>query len=316
MGMRFRKSFGSGPFKVNLSKSGIGYSIGTKGFRHTKTANGRTRNTYSIPGTGISYVDEKSNKRKKVNNKKIENYDDNNLNQNNNFQEGKPKKKHKKLKIAFIVFCILGVLSACFGSPTPDEIILDENNITMDVTDSKDVLFTTDPTDAYIGDIKIKDTKNVTATIDDHTIKIRTLHKEGKYKLKIYTDDASATLYVTVVDKDKAAQEKKKIEEQKAQEEAQRQAELKAQEEARKAAEAQAAAEAEAQRQAAAQSSTSTQSERSSNYTEATSGEVYVPQSGSKYHSNPNCSNMKNPTAISLSEAQARGYQPCKKCYR
>lgn len=291
MGMRFRKSFGSGPFKVNLSKSGIGYSIGTKGFRHTKTANGRTRNTYSIPGTGISYVDEKSNKRKKVNNKKIENYDDdNNLNQNNNFQEGKPKKKHKKLKIAFIVFCILGVLSACFGSPTPDEIILDENNITMDVTDSKDVLFTTDPTDAYIGDIKIKDTKNVTATIDDHTIKIRTLHKEGKYKLKIYTDDVSAILYVTVVDKDKAAQEQKKIEEQKAQE--------------------------EAQRQAAAQSSTSTQSERSSNYTEATSGEVYVPQSGFKYHSNPNCSNMKNPTAISLSEAQARGYQPCKKCYR
>ena len=308
MGMRFRKSFGSGPFKVNLSKSGIGYSVGTKGFRHTKTANGRTRNTYSIPGTGISYVDEKSSKRKKMKNKKFENYDDNNFNQNNNFQENKPKKKHKKLKIAFIIFCILGVLRACFGSPSPDSITLNENNITMDVNDSKNISFTTDPTDAYTGSLKVKDNKNISATIDDHTIKVKTGSKEGTYKLKIYKDDVNAILVVTVVDK--AAEEQKKIEEQKAQEEAQRQAELKAQEEARKAAEAQAAAEAEAQRQAAAQS------ESSSSYTEATAGQVYIPQNGSKYHSNPNCSNMHNATAISLEEAKSRGYTPCKKCYR
>lgn len=305
MGMRFRKSFGSGPFKVNLSKSGIGYSVGTKGFRHTKTANGRTRNTYSIPGTGISYVDEKSNKRKKMKNKKFENYDDNNFNQNNNFQEGKPKKKHKKLKIAFIIFCILGVLSACFGSPSPDSITLNENNITMDVNDSKNISFTTDPTDAYTGSLKVKDNKNISATIDDHTIKVKTGSKEGTYKLKIYKNDVNAILVITVVDK--AAEEQKKIEEQKAQEEAQRQAELQAQEEARKEAEAQAAA--EAQRQAV-------QNESSSSYTEATAGQVYIPQNGSKYHSNPNCSNMHNATAISLEEAKSRGYTPCKKCYR
>lgn len=306
MGMRFRKSFGSGPFKVNLSKSGIGYSVGTKGFRHTKTANGRTRNTYSIPGTGISYVDEKSNKRKKMKNKKFENYDDNNFNQNNNFQENKPKKKHKKLKIAFIIFCILGVLSACFGSPSPDSITLNENNITMDVNDSKNISFTTDPTDAYTGSLIVKDNKNISATIDDHNIKVKTGSKEGTYKLKIYKDDVNAILVITVVDKD--AEEQKKIEEQKAQEEAQRQAELQAQEEARKEAEAQAAA--ETQRQAAAQS------ESSSSYTEATAGQVYIPQNGSKYHSNPNCSNMHNATAISLEEAKSRGYTPCKKCYR
>lgn len=305
MGMRFRKSFGSGPFKVNLSKSGIGYSVGTKGFRHTKTANGRTRNTYSIPGTGISYVDEKSNKRKKMKNKKFENYDDNNFNQNNNFQENKPKKKHKKLKIAFIIFCILGVLSACFGSPSPDSITLNENNITMDVNDSKNISFTTDPTDAYTGSLKVKDNKNISATIDDHTIKVKTGSKEGTYKLKIYKNDVNAILVITVVDK--AAEEQKKIEEQKAQEEAQRQAELQAQEEARKEAEAQAAA--EAQRQAV-------QNESSSSYTEATAGQVYIPQNGSKYHSNPNCSNMHNATAISLEEAKSRGYTPCKKCYR
>lgn len=58
MGFRYRKSFGSGPFRVNISKSGIGYSVGTKGFRYTKKAGGGTRTTASIPGTGISYVKE------------------------------------------------------------------------------------------------------------------------------------------------------------------------------------------------------------------------------------------------------------------
>lgn len=62
MGFRFRKSFGKGPFRVNLSKSGVGYSVGTKGFRYTKKAGGGTRTTSSIPGTGISYVTEISGK--------------------------------------------------------------------------------------------------------------------------------------------------------------------------------------------------------------------------------------------------------------
>ena len=59
MGFRFRKSIKIGKSaRINLSKSGIGYSIGTKGFRYTKKANGGTRTTTSIPGTGFSYVKE------------------------------------------------------------------------------------------------------------------------------------------------------------------------------------------------------------------------------------------------------------------
>lgn len=61
MGFRIRKSINlGGNFRINLSKSGIGYSWGFPGFRITKTAKGTTRRTYSIPGTGISYVDETS----------------------------------------------------------------------------------------------------------------------------------------------------------------------------------------------------------------------------------------------------------------
>ena len=64
MGFRYRKSISlGGGFRINLSKSGIGYSWGTKGFRVGKTARGTTRTTYSIPGTGISYVSESGNRR-------------------------------------------------------------------------------------------------------------------------------------------------------------------------------------------------------------------------------------------------------------
>lgn len=59
MGFRFRKSINlGGGFKVNISKSGIGYSWGIRGYRVTKTSRGTHRTTISIPGTGISYVEE------------------------------------------------------------------------------------------------------------------------------------------------------------------------------------------------------------------------------------------------------------------
>lgn len=66
MGLRFRKSIRlGGGFNINLSKSGIGYSWGTKGYRISKKSSGGTRQTVSVPGTGISYVkDSKHSKQK------------------------------------------------------------------------------------------------------------------------------------------------------------------------------------------------------------------------------------------------------------
>lgn len=59
MGFRYRKSINlGGGFRINISKSGVGYSWGTKGYRITKTAKGTVRHTTSIPGTGFSYTEE------------------------------------------------------------------------------------------------------------------------------------------------------------------------------------------------------------------------------------------------------------------
>lgn len=42
---------------------------------------------------------------------------------------------------------------------------------------------------------------------------------------------------------------------------------------------------------------------------------VWIPNSGKKYHSRSTCSNMENPQQVTISSAEAQGYDPCKKCY-
>jgi hypothetical protein len=55
MGWYYRKSKSVGPFRVNLSKSGVGFSVGGRGFRSGVNARGRRYTTASVPGTGLRY---------------------------------------------------------------------------------------------------------------------------------------------------------------------------------------------------------------------------------------------------------------------
>jgi len=55
MGWSYRKSVNLGPFRVNVSKGGIGYSVGAKDFRVGVNSRGRRYSSVTIPGTGISY---------------------------------------------------------------------------------------------------------------------------------------------------------------------------------------------------------------------------------------------------------------------
>lgn len=41
---------------------------------------------------------------------------------------------------------------------------------------------------------------------------------------------------------------------------------------------------------------------------------VWITRSGKKYHSINTCSNMKNPSQVSLETAKGKGLTPCKKC--
>lgn len=97
--------------------------------------------------------------------------------------------------------------------------------------------------------------------------------------------------------------------------EAEAQAQKEAEEKAR--AEQEAAEKAAAEQAAAEQAAARAQAEQEAAAQTQQPQEqmVWISQSGSKYHSNSSCSNMKNPTQITISEAQDRGLEPCKKCY-
>ena len=56
MGWTYRKSINLGPFRVNVGKSGVGYSVGGGGFRTGVSSTGRRYNSATIPGTGLRYT--------------------------------------------------------------------------------------------------------------------------------------------------------------------------------------------------------------------------------------------------------------------
>ena len=54
MSLRFRKSMKIAPgVRMNFSKSGVGFSVGTKGARVSVSPKGKVTRTIGIPGTGI-----------------------------------------------------------------------------------------------------------------------------------------------------------------------------------------------------------------------------------------------------------------------
>ena len=55
MGFFYRKSVNLGPFRVNLSGSSVGYSVGGRRFRVGKSSRGRRYTAFSVPGTGVGY---------------------------------------------------------------------------------------------------------------------------------------------------------------------------------------------------------------------------------------------------------------------
>lgn len=53
MGWNWRKSVNFGPFRINLSQRGLGYSIGGRGLRIGRNAKGQDYSQTSVPGTGL-----------------------------------------------------------------------------------------------------------------------------------------------------------------------------------------------------------------------------------------------------------------------
>jgi hypothetical protein len=117
MGFRFRKTKKAGPFRLSLTKRGIGWSVGNKYIGYSHGASGRNSLRASIPGTGISYfanIGRKSHKNKRKSSDHIIKKRNTPTNAQNTptLQEANPMAKKKGI----LAKIILGAVGLYFGS--------------------------------------------------------------------------------------------------------------------------------------------------------------------------------------------------------
>lgn len=250
MGFRFRKSLNFGPFRINFSKSGIGYSFGGKGFRVTKTADGRTRSTASIPGTGISYVKETPSKRKR---------------------SSRGGKAGMFGLLAAVV--ITGTVTSCsqqkeavierFDGPSASV-----SQSAPDASASTPVEDMTELPDASASQDEQEDPSPAQSAPAAET---KTETKQETKETKPDAQPETPTADPPPVQQETPAPDPAPADPAPVQE------------------------------------------------TEPDSGDqetmVWIPKSGSKYHRDPDCSGMDDPTQVPLSQAKANGYTACKRCH-
>ena len=210
-----------------------------------------------------------------------------------------------------VMLTSLILFAAMMSSPDLTSIQAEWGKTEFDISETTEVKITGYPDDAEITSLELSE--NSIAELDYSDGKaIITFTDTGEAALFFAAngDVTSSTTTITVIDREAEELAKKEAAEQAEQERiAQEQAEQEAQAQAEQEAAEQAAAEQAEQEQAQQEEQVSQEQQQPQEQM------VWIPQSGSKYHSNSSCSGMNNPTQVTISEAQSMGYEPCKKCY-
>ena len=288
MGFRFRKSVNLGPLRVNFSKSGVGYSVGGKGFRATKKAGGGFRTTASIPGTGISYVrDYPTSGKKKASGSTASPSPSGNPNQTTPPSGGKKRRKWPYVVAAVLV---VGMIGSCVQNDDTDQV--SGGGFTSQVSSS---ISTSEPEASAITSISldceqaieldVKDTKSIPVLVVE----------EGADATDVeFTSSAPDVLTFTPQDDTER---------------------IAAVEAAKNAAEEEAArmAAEEAAAQKAAEEAAAQQQQQQNQQSQSNGRTVYITPTGKRYHYDNHC-NDGTYIPSTLAEAQAKGLTPCKKC--
>ena len=214
-------------------------------------------------------------------------------------QSSAPVYKRKWVIVVSVLWALIAI--ARITTPEPAQITsltLDGNSaIQMDITETTEIPITWEDAEADPSEIQLVSSNESVlrfeGTPDGQSLSgVVTPTGEGEADIFVSSGDVQSNIiHVTVIDSARIAAEE--AAQKAAEEEAARQA-----------------AEEEAARQAAEEAAAQQEEESASQ-----EAMVWIPASGSKYHSDPSCSGMNNPTQVPLSTAQARGYEPCKRCY-
>ncbi len=297
MGLRFRKSVKVAPgIKVNLNKKSNSITFGTKGVHHTVSSNGEKTTSVGVPGTGLSYVTKSSDRKRKSSNSHSTADSYANREESSNSIPKKILGCFTCLLLALLCVILLFVLLVIIIDPSTEltgiEVSWTANEYI--VNESTEVAISPVPDSADIESLTISENSIAALEYKDGKA-IVTFNAAGSEELYFIANDEinSDPQLVNVIHPDANAEEI--AAEQAAQAEAERIA-------------AEQAAQAEAERIAAEQAEAQQQSQERM---------VWISQTGSKYHSKPDCGKMDPSSAyqMSVSEAEAQGYGPCSKCF-
>ena len=351
MGLRLKKSFKIAPgVKLNLNKNSTSVTFGKRGAHYTINSKGKKTTSVGIPGTGISYtktMGDTSSRNRSNSNSKEQN--GGSFMSENNFSDPGPNGPGKKWyqKTGWIILLLIlffpvglflmwkytnwkkpikGIITALIliiafsglsSEPKLEQISLSGNINeleTYNINEAVSLTLSTTPTDYEIPESDIKCSGGNLNIMGKQVI--FSAPKTGKYRVWVEHDGVKSNKVVINIEDKKAIELAEKEAQEKAEEEARIKAEeaKKAEAEAKKAEEeaaAQAAAQKAEEERIAAEAAQAAQSSQPQEQM------VWISATGSKYHNKSSCGKMNpnNATQITLSDAQSRGYTPCKKCY-
>ena len=334
MGLRFRKSVKIAPgVKLNFNKKSVGVTVGRKGAHYTVNSSGKKTASVGIPGTGLSYST--SSGGNTSSNHKTSSNSTGGYNKNGGcgtcllwilgiclvlaifayawipgvigmiyFSKKitDPSEKKKTLGILGVATILSFLLFiSTLGTPELTDLSATWTQQEFDINETTEVELELTPSNAKIETLTISENDIANLDYADGIATI-SFKEEGTASIAFIANGSvtSNSTTITVIDKE--------AEEHKTKEEAERKA---AEEEVNKIAEEEARKQAEEEARKQAEEETAIQEVQQEPQEEM----VWIPTSGSKYHSNSSCSGMNNPRQVTLSDAQSMGYTPCKKCH-
>lgn len=214
-------------------------------------------------------------------------------------------------RLLFTLFMMFCLLTGCGSEPQLNTIELAVNTVeAYDINTDITIDIKTDPVEYELQSEDCSSSGGELVLKDDELV--FTSSEQGIFTIVVkHGDVESNVIKVKVEDKKAIEKAKQEEKEREAKERAEKEAKEKAEKEAREAAERQAREQADREAREQAEREAAQQVHRE----EPIANMVWIPVSGKKYHNNPSCSNMKNPSQVTIGQAQSSGYEPCKKCY-
>lgn len=278
MSLRFRKSFKVAPgVKLNLNKKSASVTFGGKGFHHTLNSSGRKTTSVGIPGTGLYYQDISDNTSSPSNSgSSSNNYQYGYNNGNNNYNNDDNDDSIVNHTGLMWFFLII--------FPPAGLVYLWTNKIHYNkkkkcILSVVFGLYTFILLSIAFGGGNSNDTSTASYVQEQTTTTVQSTTKSTTAK----TTAAAKSTKATIVTATEKATEAPKTE---------------------------AVTELETEPQ------TEPETERTTAERTTAERTVWIDDTGKKYHNKSSCSNMDAPYQVLLSEAEQRGYTPCKKCYR